>query len=155
MQSFYPPNQIIVRPTRKSIFLAGTIDNGFSKDWQLEVTNQLSEYEIDIYNPRRVEWNCELFQTFENPIFYQQVNWELDALNKADYIVVNILPDSKSPITLLEIGLYATSGKLLICCPKKFYRSGNIQIVSNNYNIPLFENMDELLIELLTLIKKE
>ena len=58
---------------------------------------------------------------------------------------MNLLPDSKSPISLLELGLFAKSGKLLVCCPKEFYRSGNIQIVCDKYNIPLFEDIMELL----------
>ena len=85
------------------------------------------------------------FLIFENPQFYQQVNWELDALEKADFIILNLLPNSKSPISLLELGLFAKSEKLLVCCPKEFYRSGNIQIVCDKYNIPLFTDIDELL----------
>ena len=58
---------------------------------------------------------------------------------------MNILPDSKSPITLLEFGMFAKSGKLIVCCPKEFYRYGNIQVVCYKYNIPLFDDIDDLL----------
>lgn len=38
--------------------------------------------------------------------FEHQVNWELEHLEKADLIIMNILASSKSPITLLEMGLF-------------------------------------------------
>ena len=33
------------------------------------------------------------------------INWELDALNLADKVFLNLLPDSKSPISLIELGI--------------------------------------------------
>jgi len=145
MRVFTPPNQIEERKVQLSIFLAGTIDMGNSEDWQTEFTKYFSEYtRLSFYNPRRESWDSSWEQKYENPQFYQQVNWELDALERADYIVLNLLPDSKSPITLLELGLFAKSGKLLVCCPDKFYRSGNIQIVCDKYRIPLYKNLTEL-----------
>jgi hypothetical protein len=144
MTEFKPPQQIQNR-NKKSIFLAGTIDMGNSEDWQFLVKNILADKDVDIYNPRRASWDSSWIQEFENPQFYQQVNWELSALEKADFIVLNLLPDSKSPISLLELGLFAKSGKLLVCCPKQFYRSGNVQIVCDRYNIPLFTDIEELI----------
>ncbi len=144
MIEFKPPQQIQNR-YKKSIFLAGTIDMGNSEDWQFKVKDFFLTKDVDIYNPRRASWDNSWVQEFENPQFYQQVNWELNALEKADFIILNLLPNSKSPISLLELGLFAKSGKLLVCCPKEFYRSGNIQIVCDKYNIPLFTDIDELL----------
>jgi len=73
----------------------------------------------------------------------------LDALEKATFIVFNFLPESRSPITLHELGLFARSGKCWVCCPKEFWRSGNVEITCNRFNIPLYRNMEELLNELL------
>lgn len=154
MRIFTPPNQIEERKVQLSIFLAGTIDMGNSEDWQTEFTKYFSEYtKLSFYNPRRESWDNSWEQKYENPQFYQQVNWELDALERADYIVLNLLPDSKSPITLLELGLFAKSGKLLVCCPDEFYRSGNIQIVCDKYRIPLYKNLTELKKDLKNAIK--
>lgn len=154
MRVFTPPNQIEERKVQLSIFLAGTIDMGNSEDWQTEFTKYFSEYtRLSFYNPRRESWDNSWEQKYENPQFYQQVNWELDALERADYIVLNLLPDSKSPITLLELGLFAKSGKLLVCCPDEFYRSGNIQIVCDKYRIPLYKNLTELKKDLKNAIK--
>ena len=129
--------------TRLSIFLAGTIDVGNSENWQEMVIKEVEGFNVDIYSPRRKDWDSSLEQTFENPQFFQQVSWELDAMEKADVILMNFLPDSESPITLLELGLMADSGKLMVVCPDEFWRSGNVQVVCNKYNIPLFKSMDE------------
>lgn len=142
------------KPSDLKIFLAGTIDNGESEDWQSVVKGYLlrsqSSMSMDVvlYNPRRDEWDVRLEQSFEEPRFYQQVSWEINALKKADYIIMNILPDSKSPITLLELGLHADSGKLIVCCPSGFYRSGNVQVVCDKYDIPLYDSIDVLVADL-------
>lgn len=54
-------------------------------------------------------------------------------------------PDTMSPITLLELGLYASSGKLIVSCPKGFWRRGNVEIVCEKYKIPFFENLKHML----------
>ena len=153
---FFSPKKITISEKRliTKVFLAGTIDMGNSENWQEKFIQKLKEQNTKdffgksyhIYNPRREDWDEAWVQTFENPQFFQQVNWELDAMEKADYIVMNFLPDSKSPITLLELGLFAKSGKLFVICPDEFYRSGNVQIVCNKYNIPLYKSIEELML---------
>ena len=133
--------------TNNSIFLAGTIDNGDSFDWQSEVIKSLNGFDITILNPRRKDWDSSWKQTFDDPQFNEQVNWELDALDKADFILMYFAPESKSPISLLELGLYANSNKLIVCCPDGFYRKGNVEIVCKRYGISLFNSL-ELMINL-------
>lgn len=149
-----PPNQIPLIGNEVKIFLAGTIDNGDSEDWQAIARKYLirnfdkigyTKKRLLVLNPRRVEWNPDLKQSFESPEFFQQVTWEMDAMEKSNLIIMNFLPNSKSPITLLELGLFAKSRKVMVCCPDEFYRSGNIQIVCNKFNIPLFKTLPELL----------
>lgn len=148
MKNVIKPPQSVVKNSKKGyskVFLAGTIEMGNSEDWQTKVSVFLSDRPYIILNPRRDEWDSSWEQKIENPQFYQQVNWELDALNKSDIIILYLLPDSKSPISLLELGLYASSGKLLVCCPEGFWRKGNVEIVCERYNIPLYENIKNLL----------
>jgi hypothetical protein len=142
-----PPHSIMKNSEKnyKKIFLAGTIEMGNSEDWQSKISESLSDKPYTILNPRRVDWDSSWTQEFENPQFYQQVTWELNALDKADIIILYLLPDSKSPISLLELGLYAASGKLLVCCPKGFWRKGNVDIVCERFNIPIYDNIGELL----------
>ena len=128
----------------RRIFLAGTIDMGNSEDWQEEVGYQVIQRSITqgngihyIYNPRRIEG-------FKNEDQEEQIQWELDHLDKADTILMNLLPSSRSPISLLELGLYAKSGKLIVVCPKEFYRYSNVRIICEKYKIPLYSSIGKV-----------
>lgn len=152
MQVFTPPQ--IPTPKKnyfegKHIFLSGTIDMGGSADWQTEAIKLLEEKYKDwtenvvVLNPRRDDWDSSWSHEFQDPQLFQQMSWELDQMKAADVIIMNILPDSKSPITLLELGLHAGSGKLRVICPKEFYRSGNVHMVCYRYDIPLYNTLEE------------
>ena len=54
-------------------------------------------------------------------------------------------PNTKSPISLLELGLFAQSKKLIVCCPEGFWRKGNVDIVCDRYNIPNYDSLEKLL----------
>lgn len=53
-------------------------------------------------------------------------------------------PQTKSPISLLELGLHAYDDKLIVCCPEGFYRKGNVDIVCETYGIEQVDTLDEL-----------
>lgn len=130
------------------VFLAGSIEMGAAEDWQKRVERHLMGAglkSIVVFNPRRDDWDSSWEQAIENDNFREQVEWELDALDLSDLIILYLSPGTKSPISLLELGLYADSGKLLVCCPKEFWRRGNVEIVCKRYNIDFFETLDELL----------
>lgn len=150
-KTYYPPDNISYRNKNfKSIFLAGSIDNGESEDWQQKTIDKLKNNEsfYYIFNPRRKDWDSTWVSDFTDPNFYQQVNWELNALDNADIIIMYFSPGSKSPISLFELGLYATSGKIRVICPDGFWRKGNVDIVCNKYNIPMYRDIDDLIREL-------
>lgn len=121
---------------RCSLFLAGTIDNGDSSDWQNELIEWLSEYgmpDVTIYNPRRKYWN-------ENASIeeqYNQIDWEQNFLDECDYIIMVLKENSKSPISLMELGQYAQSGKLIVFCNENFYRYQNVKYVCEKESITL------------------
>ena len=54
-------------------------------------------------------------------------------------------PNTTSPISLLELGLHAKSKKMIVCCPEGFWRKGNVDIVCENFYIPTFNSLDELI----------
>lgn len=141
---FLPPQNIALRDrSKKSIFLAGSIENGAAEDWQAEIGKWLLCQNYNTFNPRRKDWDSSWIQSYENPQFNQQVKWEMNALDKADYIIMYFDPATKSPISLLELGLHAHSGKLFVVCPDGFYRKGNVEVVCSIYDIPLFNTLDE------------
>ncbi|KAJ6459252.1 hypothetical protein C8R45DRAFT_1030887, partial [Mycena sanguinolenta] len=128
----------------KSIFLAGSIEMGASEDWQTALTANLAHLPITIMNPRRDAWDGSWEQDISNLVFKQQVDWELDGQDRADIIAMFFHPGTKAPISLLELGLYAPSGKMVVCCPEGFYRRGNVQIVCDRFGIELVDTMEQL-----------
>jgi hypothetical protein len=127
------------------VFLAGSIEMGLAEPWQERLVELFKDSDIRFLNPRRDDWDSSWVQEASNPQFAQQVNWELDALDYSDLIVFYFDPNTKSPITLMELGLYASSGKVIIvCCPDGFWRKGNVEIVCQRHNVTLVNSFDEL-----------
>lgn len=132
----------------KSVFLAGSIDMGDAIDWQEEVTKALSDMPVSVFNPRRDDWDSSWKQDISDDKFREQVEWEMDNLDKASVVCVYFDPNGKAPITLMELGLQASSGKVVVCCPEGYWRRGNVQIVCNRYNIPMVDTLDDLIAEI-------
>lgn len=132
----------------KSIFLAGSIEMGKAENWQQQIENSLIDKQITILNPRRDDWDSSWEQSINNQHFKDQVLWELSALEIADIILVHFDPTTKSPISLLELGLHARSKRLIVHCPKGFWRKGNVDIVCNRYNIKQVNSIEELIDEI-------
>ena len=145
-----PPGEFVGKPLGyKTVFLAGSIEMGKAEDWQKSIIDATKDFRKIIFNPRREQWDASWEQSMSNPKFVEQVNWELKSLEDADMIIMNLTPGTMSPISLLEFGLYARSGKMVVYCPEGFWRKGNIDVVCERYHIPQVEKFDELI----TLIK--
>ncbi|KRA16283.1 nucleoside 2-deoxyribosyltransferase domain-containing protein [Lysobacter sp. Root604] len=130
---------------RIKVFLAGTIDMGGSENWQARVEQALADEGVVLLNPRRADWNPAWKPSAAEPEFRKQVEWELSALNRADVILMYFAPASQSPITLLELGLHAPSGKVLLACPEGYWRKGNVDITADRYGVPRYESLDALI----------
>ncbi len=143
-----PESIDLIDTHQKSIFLAGSIEMNKAVNWQKECEETLSK-NFFIFNPRRYEWNNGWEQSIDNPDFKEQVLWELNALEKAKIIIMFFDGNTKSPISLLELGLFASSKKLKVVVEENFWRKGNIDIVCEKYGIEQFKSLDELLANLL------
>ncbi|MBL8740998.1 MAG: nucleoside 2-deoxyribosyltransferase domain-containing protein, partial [Myxococcales bacterium] len=137
-----PPSPHEPSNGRRTVFLAGSIDMGSAEDWQGAVTAELRDLDIVVLNPRRDDWDASWRQSIDDPQFRAQVEWELDGLERADVIALWLARDSLAPISLLELGLFARGGKVVIGCPQGFWRRGNVEVVSARYQIPLFDELD-------------
>jgi Nucleoside 2-deoxyribosyltransferase like len=126
-----------------SVFLSGSVEMGAAVDWQSEFTSRLSHLNITIINPRRDEWDRTWKQDISNPQFKQQVTWELEYLEQADLVAVYFGPGTTSPVSMLEFGLHARAGKVVVCCPDGFLRRGNVQVVCESFELPLVETLEE------------
>lgn len=145
MQVYKPPAPFSAPPEAWVVFLAGSIEMGLAEDWQTKLMAVLSSNparalqgrDVVVLNPRRDEWDASWRQSIDEPKFREQVEWELAGLERADVIAMWFASDTKSPITLLELGLHARGGKLIVGCPDGFWRRGNIEVVCARYGAPL------------------
>jgi hypothetical protein len=156
MSTFKPPQNIAIRNhNRPSVFLAGSITDSEKvkgEYWQDKVAEFFEYRGYDVFNPRREDWDSTWIQEFTNPQFFQQVTWELNGLEQADLIIMYFDPSTKSPISLLELGLFARSEKIKVVCPDGFWRKGNVEVICNLYNIPLYNSLEVLFLDLHTYI---
>lgn len=143
------PNPV---PEGITVFLGGSIDMGTAENWQERLAKDLDGIEnLVLINPRRDDWDSSWVQDpTPGTQFHEQVSWELYHQENAHGIVYYFAADSKSPITLLELGLFGNLDPetVLVCCPKEFYRYGNVKMVCDRYGIDMVESYDDMLSKL-------
>lgn len=139
-----PPAPLLLADGERSVFLAGSIEMGRAEAWQAVVEEALADLPIAILNPRRDEWDASWEQSIDNPLFRGQVEWELEGLERATVVAMYFAPTTQAPITLLELGLFARSGKLVVCCPAGYWRRGNVEVVCARYGVPLVAELSDL-----------
>ena len=129
---------------RPVVFLAGSIEMGTAANWQSDVTASIADLDVVVLNPRRDEWDASWKQSADNPMFHEQVSWELEGLERASLVAMYFDPATKAPVTLLELGLFARCGRLVVCCPEGYFRKGNVDVVCARYGVPRVANLDAL-----------
>jgi hypothetical protein len=72
------------------------------------------------------------------------VRWELENQENADLIAVYFAPGSQSVVTMAELGLFAHTGKQIVCCPEGYFRKGNVDIICQRYKISQVDTLEEL-----------
>lgn len=132
------------------LFLGGSIENGAAKPWQRQIMPKLKKTEGVIFNPRRPDWNSSWKPVASNKKFREQVEWELTGLEICDAALMYFDPATKSPISLLETGLFAHDrlpggirSKLHVVCPNGFWRKGNVDIVCGRYEINQYASLSK------------
>lgn len=139
------PAPLPARHDRPRVFLGGSIDMGSAPDWQADMIKALATQRIVILNPRGADWDKAWRPDADDPHFREQVKWELGALDSADVIVLYLSPGSQSPISLLEMGLHARSGKLIVYCPNGYWRKGNVDITAAKYDVEQVGSIESLI----------
>lgn len=142
MEVIYAPNPV-PSDDRTSVFLAGSIEMGNAFDWQQDVIDKFHDMDGVLLNPRRPDWDSTWYQSIENKQFFDQGTWELSGLENCDIIFMYFAPGTKSPISLLELGLHAnTEKKMIVCCPPDFWRKGNVDLVCDRYGIIVYDDYE-------------
>lgn len=120
-------------PQSVSFFLAGSIER------QAKISKAISSKYFNnrfdkatIYSPsQQVDG-----QESKKCSMKKQMKWELKALDQADIILMS-LDASRENLALIEIGLYARSGKLFVVCEDTFCKRDTVKAIADIYNIPL------------------
>jgi hypothetical protein len=137
-----PPNPPKYR--RFTVFTAGSIEMGDAVNWQPLMADLLRNLPITVCNPRKGHWDQSITQQAKDKYFKQQVDWELDALEQADVICFFFDINTKSPVSLLELGLWAASDKVIVCCGDKYWKSGNVHLTCERYGVTCVKTFAEL-----------
>ena len=148
-----PPSFITLDNSRTSVFLAGSIEMDKAEQWQqkfidnliFEVRKMNSGKGIDIFNPRRANWDITVKQSIEDPVFYQQVRWELDYLGNVKVRVFYFAPNTLSPVSLLEFGKFFSYPNTFLCVNPDYQRAGNLEVFANKYKIKIHQNLGDII----------
>jgi len=141
--------QIVTTPARpelvgkRSIFLASTTSRTTGPDWRETLTDAIAHLPITIFNPVRSDWDSLWREDPDFPPFHKQVHWGLDMQERADVVIVYYGPETVAPISLLELGLCARSGKAIVVCHRDYKKRGNVHIVSQRLGIEFLDTDDD------------
>ena len=142
---FIPPTPVRYKADRITTFLAGSIEMDTADRWQDRVIVELQDFDIDICNPRRSNWDNTIEQSIKDPRFVEQVEWELRSLENSDLVLIYFDPDTEAPISLLELGLFSKDTEMIVCCPPGFWRKGNVDVVCHRYGVEVVETFEDFI----------
>lgn len=114
----------------------------------------LRDLPVVLLDPYRADWDSTWRESEDDERFVNQVEWELEMQERADIVVVVFAPDTKAPISLLELGIHVGhvsesgvsegSSKLIVVCSDKYWKMGNVKIVCKRYGIPCLNEVQDL-----------
>lgn len=140
-----PPEEQPIHPT--SIFLAGPTEIPWRDVFLSLLTSTAATLPngLTVYNPFQPNWDSTWREDYAtDPKFRAQTDWEMERMDSATVVVVYFDERSKAPVSLLELGLVARSGRAVVGCQQGFWKRGNVQAVCERLGVPLVEDMDGL-----------
>lgn len=127
-----------------SIFLAGpTPRDKATPSWRPEAIATLEGmgYDGTIYVPEHESWSSH-----DN--YDAQIDWEIEALNKATVIafwVPREIVSMPAFTTNVEFGMYLRSGRALLGYPKGAPKMSYLDAVARKFGVPVVHDLDVLL----------
>jgi hypothetical protein len=130
-----------------TLFLAGSIEMGLAQDWQKDACRILGEA-FQIYNPRRKDWDNKW--NHDSAELYRQITWEQERIMSSDIVLFYFDPETKSPVTLLELGqcLEVDDKSIIVVCPDGFWKKTNVVLTCERYGVPVSNYLDKTLNDL-------
>lgn len=150
----HAPARPELRGDGRSVFLAGTTSTTDEEDWRDLLSRSLAHLPITVFNPYRSDWDGSWREDVSDSRFVEQVAWELDMQERADVVVVYFHPASQAPISLLELGLCARSGKAVVVCPEGYWKRGNVEVVCSRLGIAFLGTVEELTAMLISRLRQ-
>lgn len=146
-----PPAQLIKSKERFDIFLAGSIENGKAEEWQTAFVKELEKTvkrPVGIFNPRRDDWDPTWKEGSKE--LEEQIEWEVENLERANLIVFYFQPGTISPISLFEFGLfckdvYAMRKRMIVLCPSGYHRKTNVDVYCQYFDVSIAKDMKDLI----------
>ena len=137
-----PGTDVKPDPNLMSIFLAGSIEMGKARGWQKEVGSKLGD-KFNVYDPRRDDW--DISWTDDNQELTNQILWEQEKLALCGFVLFYFDPETKSPITLLELGQCLQRDQYVcVVCPKGYWRRLNVELTCRVYGVIIREDLNEV-----------
>jgi hypothetical protein len=131
----------------RTVFVAGSITG--TSDWQEEVVKTLLRSGLNVFNPRR-----ENFDTKAKGVEREQITWEHKHLEIAGITLFYFAPETVAPITLLEYGKqlvkcqYAPWRKTYVCIHPEYIRKNDVLIQTELVNpellVCIFNNLPDM-----------
>ncbi|CAI6341498.1 unnamed protein product [Periconia digitata] len=148
-----PPDAFIKQ--KFTIFTAGSIEMGRAILWQKRIVKLLQHLPVGVYNPRRGAWKTAGSKEEVDKKVRVQVEWEMSAMEEASVICFFFDHNTTSPVTMCELGLWAQSKKIVVCCHPNYWRSTNVRLVCERHHVPFVESFDELHPLVLAMLKQK
>ncbi len=136
------------------VYVAGSIVVDESKKcWIYSFIDKLGQHfqnkNLFVFHPMQKDWDSDWGITKADPKFRKQFEWELEAQELADIIVMHFEHDALAPISLMEFGLNVRPiaigySRLIVHCPEGFWKKGNVDIVCAKYGIKQAKTFDNL-----------
>ncbi|KAL2161837.1 hypothetical protein VTH06DRAFT_7621 [Thermothelomyces fergusii] len=138
--------QIILAPLRPTItgklavFLSGPTTG---TNWREAVTRAVARLPVTVLDPFRPDWDGSWREDLSFAPFRAQAEWELDMQDRADLVVVYFGPETDAPVTLLELGLRARSGRpALVACHPAYRKRAYVQIVCRRFGLEYVDGQE-------------
>ena len=131
-----------------NVFTAGSIEMGNAVNWQPLMANHLRDLPITVCDPRRPDndWNPAMARVpDDNGLtgMQAQIDWELNAQDRVTVICFFFDVDTNSPVSRLELGLFAKSNKVVVCCDDRYHKWDNVKATCERYKIPFAKTFEE------------
>ncbi|ROW07995.1 hypothetical protein VPNG_06111 [Cytospora leucostoma] len=130
-----------------SVFLAGPTECPWRTNFLATLRSLIEKSphpNITVYNPYQPNWGPSWREDLADNRFTTQVEWELERQESATIVALFFHGDSKAPLSLLELGLSARSGKAVVGCDKAYWKRGYVQAVCQRYGVPMADDLDGL-----------